>query len=472
MVDAVAMTASFGERNFGHCDLGDARRTRRLVRAADQILAHPDKPLPHKFASPKDYRAVLRLANAPAVTHRALLGAHARPTLDRLRGAGGPAVVVMPEDTTELDFSGQHALALGPIGNGGGQGYECHNTLAVDPATREVLGLVDQILHLRRRVPPGEGAAARRAHPGRESRLWVQAAANVGPAPPGQLWVRVCDRAADTFEYLESMTANRLSFVVRSCQNRALEVEADDGGPRLLHDRLRALPSQASWQVEVSAQKASKTQPARVARVAAVCAAATPVRVKAPHVPNGEHGKEPVGVWAIRVWEPNPPAGQEALEWLLLTGLEVTDAARLREVVGYYECRVVAEEYHKCQKTGVGIELLQLQSRAGLEPMIALLSVVAVPLVNLRVAARQRDLADQPASAVVDPLWVKVLSVWRYQQERDLSVLEFTLALARLGGHLNRKCDGLPGWQTLWRGWERLRTMLDYELSRLTCGKQ
>jgi hypothetical protein len=34
---------------------------------------------------------------------------------------------------------------------------------------------------------------------------------------------------------------------------------------------------------------------------------------------------------------------------------------------------------------------------------------------------------------------------WRYQDsQRPLSVLEFTMALARLGGHLNRKADGFP----------------------------
>lgn len=470
MIDASDRVVSFGERNFGGCYLGDPRRTKRLVRAADQLLAHPDKPLPHKFASPKDYRAVLRLVNSTHLNHRVVLRAHAQVVRERLC-RDGPAVVVLAEDTTELDFSGQNTLVLGPIGNGGGQGYQCHNTLAVDPRTREIFGLVDQILHRRRVVPEGEGTAAKRTHPDRESRLWVRAAANVGAAPPGQRWVHVCDRAADTFEYLEYMTVNRRSFVFRSCQSRALEVDADDSGPRRLHDRLRTLSAQATWEVAVSAQKATKTQPARAARLATVCAAAALVRIKAPVVHNGEHGKEAVTVWALRVWEPDPPAGQEALEWLLLSDQEITDEARLREVVGYYECRVVAEEYHKCQKTGVGIELLQLQSRAGLEPMIALLSIVAVPLVNLRIAARDEQQAARPAREVVDPLWVKVLSIWRHKEERDLTVVQFTLALARLGGHQNRKGDGLPGWQTLWRGWERLRTMLDYELSRLTCGK-
>jgi hypothetical protein len=464
MNDVSDRHGSFGQRTFGGCDLGDVRRSRRLVRAADQILAHPDKTLPNKFACPADYRAVLRLVNSPAVTHAVVLQAHAAAVLDGLRG-DGPAVIVLPEDTTELDYSGQATLALGPIGNGGGQGYECHNTLAVDPDSREIFGLVDQILHRRRQVPAGEGTKARREAPDRESRLWVRAAANVGPAPAGKLWVRVCDRGADTFEYLEYMTVHHHAFVFRSCQNRALWFEAEHAGPRLLHDYLRTLPEQARWSVTVSAQSG---QPARQA---VVLAAASRVSVRAPRVPNGEHGQEPRAVWAVRVWEPEPPAGAEPLEWLLLTNQAVDTPERLRRVVGYYECRPVVEEYHKAQKTGVGIEALQLQSQAGLEPLIALLSVVAVPLVNLRIAARQPERADRPARELVDPLWVKVLSVWRHHEEREWTVREFTLALARLGGHQNRKCDGLPGWQTLWRGWERLRTMLDYELARRTCGK-
>src|SRR5262245_33534990 len=139
MQDVSDLHGSFGQRTFGQCDLGDVRRTRRLVRAADQLLAHPDKTLPHKLASPADYRALLRLANTPTVTHQVILQAHAHAVLAQLRTAG-PDVVVFAEDTTELDYSGQATLTLGPIGNGGGQGYECHNTLAIDPRDRTILG--------------------------------------------------------------------------------------------------------------------------------------------------------------------------------------------------------------------------------------------------------------------------------------------------------------------------------------------
>ena len=98
--------------------------------------------------------------------------------------------------------------------------------------------------------------------------------------------------------------------------------------------------------------------------------------------------------------------------------------------------------------------------------MIALLSVLAVPLVNARQAARVPEKAERPATDFFDPMWVVVLSLWRYQQERPLNVREFLLALGRLGGHLNRKCDGLPGWLTLWRGLTKLHAMVEYERAR------
>ena len=56
---------------------------------------------------------------------------------------------------------------------------------------------------------------------------------------------------------------------------------------------------------------------------------------------------------------------------------------------------------------------------------------------------------------------VHVLSGWRHKQPRDdLSVYEFAMALAGLGGHPNRKGDGFPGWLTLWRAWEDLQLMV------------
>ena len=91
---------------------------------------------------------------------------------------------------------------------------------------------------------------------------------------------------------------------------------------------------------------------------------------------------------------------------------------------------------------------------------------LAVALVNGKQAARVPEKSGRPATEYFDPLWVLVLSRWRYRQDRALTVRELILALGRLGGHLNRKCDGLPGWQTLWRGAMKLHAMVEYELAR------
>ena len=377
-------------------------------------------------------------------------------------------VVLLIHDTTDLDFSGHKTLAadLGQIGNGGGRGFLCHNSLAVDPDTKEVLGLAGQLLHCRPQVGPKESVAAKRERADRESRLWLRGIDAIGPSPADRLWIDVADRGADIFEFLQGLRDRRRHFVVRSSYNRALELDDDQAGqPHLLHDYLRGQAGQQTWAVTVGATDR------RAARTATVQATACRVRLRPPHVRKGQYRKEVLELWALRVWEAAPPANEEALEWVLLTDQAAAEAAAARRVVGYYECRPLVEEFHKAQKTGAGIERLQLQDAESVGAAIALLSVVAVALVNLRVAARQECSAALPASRYVPRLWVRVLSTWRHREDRDLTVREFTLALGRLGGHLNRKRDGLPGWLTLWRGWERLHTMLEYELSRATCAE-
>jgi hypothetical protein len=480
----------FVEIAFPDISFGDKRLVKRFGNVARALLSHPEEALPDKFLSPKDYFAALDFLNHPAVTHDHFLSTHQVALLNRLEDAG-PAVVLFLHDTTDLDFSGHKTLAAdtGQIGNGGGRGWLCHNSLAVDPDSRLIFGLAHQILHVRPAVGKGEPVALKRDRADRESRLWLRAIDAIGPAPEDKLWVHVADRGADIFELLQALHDRRRHYVIRSSHNRALVLQPGEGSglrlaagdaadaadaaepatpppaaaPHLLHDRLRTLPGCATWAVTVGAT--SKRQ----GRVAMVQASYCCVELRPPHVRKGDYRREAVAVWAVRVWEVSPPAGEEPLEWFLLTDQPIRDGGSLRRVVGWYECRPVIEEYHKGQKSGVGIEKLQLQDAQSVQAAIALMSVVAVAMVNLRGAARDAQQADRPAEEIVPRLWVRVLSIWRYKGLRPLTVREFTLALARLGGHLNRKSDGLPGWITLWRGWERLHTMLDYELSRETC---
>ena len=449
-------TASFGSLHFGAAQLGDVRRTRRLVQAADAIVQHPGGTLPQKLHDPTPLDAFYRLANRKEVTHDAVLEPHRRRTLRLMSEADGPVLLI--HDTTELDYTSLTSLTgLGQIGNGNGRGYECHNTLAVHAPTRTVLGLANQILARRDTVGKGESRQARRTRETRESRLWKRGSEAVGPAPEGATWVDICDRGADVFEYIAYKHKTSGHFIVRSKHDRLCTVRID-GIPcrRKLHGHARPLEPLGGRYVPVAALKG---QPARRAKV---LVASGEVALVAPKQPRGDHGPEPLPLRVVVLREVEAPEGVDPLEWILLSDRPAGDLVEAVEIADWYGCRPIVEELHKGMKTGCGVETLQFTTEAAIRPAIALLSVVAVFLLGLRDAARDPATAARPATQYVPVSYSEVLGSWRHGEVRsEWTVLEFYWALGRLGGHQNRKNGPPPGWLVLSRGWTRLQAMVE-----------
>lgn len=463
---------TWGQRHFGGLDLGDARRSERLPALVEAMCRHPGGTLPDKLSCPADLRSFYRMMNADDVTHAAVLAAHYRVTREAISAVvgEGPTVLIL-HDATELDYTSKSKLLsqLGQIGEGTHRGYICHNSLAVRADTKATLGLTSQILHHRADVPAGETLKECRERENRESRLWVRGAEQSGPLPATGLVVDVSDSLSDTFEYMAfAMRAGR-HFVLRSKENRKLVAPINDQW--YLYDAVRTKLAVLDWVQDVPAG------PGRPARKAKVKLSFTPVTLDLPNQRSGEYPDQPLALWAIRIWEPHPPEGVEPLEWILLTNVETTTADEARQRGHWYECRFVIEEYHKGLKTGCGIESLQFERIQRLEPAIGVLSALTVFLLQLRDAARAPDAELRPAHEVVSADYVEVLQQEYPQRLRGrVTVKAFYLHVARLGGHQNRKCDGFPGWLTLWRGWMKLEAMVTgYRLAhrklRKTCGK-
>jgi hypothetical protein len=449
-----AFDGSFGRLHFGEAPV-EPRRRRRLVRLADQLLAHPQGTLPAKIPNPHQLDAAYRLFKADEVTHAAALDTHFRLTHRRMAEHPG-SVVLIAHDDVLLDYSGLSA-DLGPIGNGNGQGFLCHNSLALAP-DRQVLGLANQVLYCH---PPTGG---KRARPGPAGRLWRDGIAAVPVAPDNKRYVHLQDRAGDINEALDYADEHGLEHVTRSQHDRNCAAE----------ERITKLHQAArTWEAPGPPRPvAVASQRNKPARKAAVQIAWSMVTLQPPANPRGRERGVPLVVWAIRVWEPHPPAGVEPIEWLLLTNVAVASDAGAWERVGWYACRMVVEDYHKGMKTGVSIEQLQLTTRERLEAAIGVLSVVAVVLLAVRDAGRDEAAAGARASAWVPAKWVEVLSRWRHKEVRpDWTVGEFLWALGRLGGHQNRPSDGAPGWLTLWRGWAKLQSMLEGAALLDSCGR-
>lgn len=459
----------FGMTHFQHCDFGDARLTRRAVGSAAMILQHPGGSLPDKLRC-SDLIGFYRMANNPKVTHEKMLQGHRQWVFEQMNSVVGepvaPRVLLLISDTTEADFTGLESTAgLGSIGNGGGRGLLCHNVLAYDCENRSTLGLASQVIHKRRDVKKSETARQKREHPQRESRLWKRGLAGLPAVPAGQLRVNICDRGGDSFENIDFFETRGEKHCIRSKSNRKL-ADSDAGADdvtRRLHDLARALPRVDRRSIIVNANHG---QPGRCATVAI---GFSPVTIPAPRGRRGEHSDQPAEAFVIHVREIRDPQdhpakskakGPEPLEWILLTNVPVQNAADAWERVDWYRCRPVIEEFHKAMKTGCGVELLQFTHRAALEVALALLSVVATQLLKMRDLSRDPEKKDLPATRVIDEIYAEVLSVMRFGKKQPLTAYEFSLALAYLGGHLNRRTDKPPGWLVLWRGWTKLQPMV------------
>ena len=93
-----------GTKNFAAVDLGDRRRTQRLIESAALIAAHPEKPFNQVFHW-NDLRGFYRLCNQRTATVRTIQEPHWQQTQKRMQAH---PVILCLQDTTELDFNGRN----------------------------------------------------------------------------------------------------------------------------------------------------------------------------------------------------------------------------------------------------------------------------------------------------------------------------------------------------------------------------
>src|SRR5947209_1706991 len=191
-------------------------------------------------------------------------------------------------------------------------------------------------------------------------------------------------------------------------------------------------------------------------------------------------GSDPLQLWVVRVWEPEPASKEEsqreyvpsqkhgskrrrepksekveALEWILLSARPVESVEQAWQAIHHYQSRWPIEDFHRGVKTGCRLEQRHLQEQSSLENVLAIVSPIAVRLLQLRNLCREEP--AQPALAWVEPEEAEVIARQQGVAVERLSIEQFVFSVAQLGGFLRRASDGPPGWQTLWDGWLRLR---------------
>ncbi len=444
-------TSQWAQQNFGSCQLGDKRRTARLIQVAGQIASNPAASLPGQTETWGDLKAAYNLFDRPEVTFDAI----ARPHWELTKGRTAGRYLVIG-DTTEIDFGKRKMISgLGPTGNGSGAGFLLHNALLVDADTEEIVGIAGQTIHYRNEKSKKKENRSRRLKRNRESEVWGKVIDQVGPPPEDVEWVHVLDRGGDNFEVYCHLLEQRSEWVVRAAKLNRYVLAGIDEVRMKLSEYLPELEVLGMYTLSLRARPGQKAREAKLE-----------VRVGKIKMPRPHHAsawvkqldQPPIAMNVVEVVEVDAPEGVTPIRWVLLTSLSVETFDQAWTVISYYEARWLVEEYHKALKTGCRVEGRQLKTAARLEAMVGLMSVIAVRLLRLKSLARTNP--EIPARRVVPHVWLAMLKAARKGLNRvhDLTVGQFYREVAKLGGFLGRKHDGEPGWITIWRGWEKLST--------------
>jgi hypothetical protein len=456
--------AAWAQTHFGQARMGQKARCRRLVTIAQAMALKPGNSIPHLFDRAYDVEAAYDFFARPEATPDNIQAAHRAQV--REAAASRPGDVLLLRDNTFPSWSGKKPIAgLGPIGKGrkGQQGFLLHSVLAVragDDVTAavEILGLIDQQYHVRRKSRARGEKKTRRHGRWRESMIWSQSVRRVGSCPnPACRWIDVCDREADIFEHMADCRLYGRSWVIRANQDRGLLDEHE--GKRLFEVARQARPL-GQYRIEIPKRRKSP------GGVATMSVSVMSVCLRPPYRPKGKRQLEAMEVQVVCARETSASAkargAQKPLEWVLLTDLEVGSLAEALRVIGYYAKRWLIEEFHRVLYETMGAERLQMEHGKKLMAAVAIKSVVALRVMDLREHLRTQPEAVAARSGLSETE-LKVLS--RKLGVKLETVEDVAYALGRLGGHL--KHNGPPGNRTLARGLMELQTLVaGYELAQ------
>ncbi len=452
---------------FGDADLGDTRRTNRLVDIATRAALHTGRSA--AFACEGSgallegtYRFIRNNKVSPVAIRNAGFDATASLVVER------DEVWVM-EDTTSLSYRHQVAGELGKLGasTDKARGWWVHSDLMIDATTTQTLGLVHQEWWCRPNNPEDADE--------KESGKWEAAAYAMRNRFGEQMdkVITVCDREADLFAYLKDKTDHDERFVVRARHLRRVKESQQDLFKHLAEqDVLGGYQVKIPQKTWVDKQGKRHNRPARTANLQVRTAQITVAQNKTPLTLN-----------AVLADEISPPKGEQPLRWLLLTTEPVSTLDEALKIIRIYSARWRVEDFHKSWKTGAGAERQRMVEPDHLERMVSILGFIGVRLMQLResftlpVMLRSQGLekeAKQVEKMHCDTVLVKDEweLLWLTDKKKQTGKTPKALpkrvpslqwayqAIARLGGFSDSKRTGIASWSTLWAGWDKLQQHL------------
>jgi hypothetical protein len=445
-------------------DLGDGRLNRRSTQLIEALAANPQASINSACDGWGDTLAAYRFFNNPAVDPQCILQPHLEAAKRRMQEQ---PVVLIVQDTTELDYSAHPPQDAGCLNKPERLGLYDHTHLAVTPQ-RLCLGVVGQEQF--DRTPESLGQAQQRKSlpiEEKESLRWLSGyrlASQLAGECPGTQIVSVSDSEADIYDiFLEAeQHPTPADFIIRGKEDRSTpqrDLEAGGAVYRKVRDEVSASEIRATRIVDLP------QTPKRQARQAELEIRALRVAVKPPHA----RSRLPQVTYnVVLVEEVGGPGDGTEVSWLLITTLPIDSTEEILLVIDYYVARWTIEVYFRTLKTGCRVEEIQLETVARLKNCLAFYKIIAWRVMHVTFLGR--ECPTLPCTAVfAESEWK---SVWRVTTKKELPekpplLSEFIPLVARLGGYNNRAGERPPGPQVIWVG---IRRMIDFATAWLAFG--
>lgn len=442
---AYTNTDKWAIENFGNAPLFNKKKVNRLVGIASRLAEAKGTSLARLYDNWYDIKAIYTLLKQPIMSPDNIQNPHRELAFKNIENWSGDVLAI--EDSSEFEWNHKEPIeGLGPIGSGRScdQGFILHSTLAVGIKQNgglEVLGLPFQQYYVR---PPVREKRKRRGRTDEviETDLWRNVVKAKG-LPAKSKVIRVCDRAADIYEVLTETKEYGCSHIVRLKHDRTVLSEDTQ-----IKSLMNSLESMGQTQIKKRIKDGTKSEDIKLYFNWKKVSLRAPERpgVKLPCL------EETV----IHVW--GESENGEKIEWFLYTDLEVKSLDDAIKIVQYYCLRWTIEIYHKILKTGLKAENLQLETAHAIFAAISIMSIVGLRILDLRERLRVSP-GDPAKESGLDELELRVLGKYL---KRDLKTVKcVALAIGRLGGHQNRKSDGMPGVLSLWWGMSRFLGIME-----------
>ena len=417
------------------------------------MMEYAGGSLPEQMESWGELKGAYRFLSNPRIEPEQIGAGHRALTF--LRCQEHPVVLCVQDDT---ELRGARIGGKKDKGDGGRKGEVLHSTLAVLP-DGELLGILDQQWFQHVKPKKGETRLERFSR-WRESEVWSDAVAGVDSL--GELSVtcrliHVADRGSDNLGFMHKCLSSQRGFVIRAKHDRC--VEEGKGGGAKLWEHMISQASAGIFEVQIGCQRDSSGKITRQERKAILTVRFACVELESPQNHCEKYDSLKVNVVYLR--EEHPPEGVEGVDWMLLTSEEVKDFTAACRIAAYYQRRWLIEEWHRGLKEGCRLEHSQVHEVDTLRRLSAMLSVVAVRLLQVRNLAQGRCKdAPQALRKTVDLVWIQVVSLLAGVEAEQLTPELFWKTVAKKGGFIGRKSDGRPGWKVIWRGWQNISPMV------------